>query len=88
MIGAVTVEGVFSAADHIWAVKWERRDRKKDGDAMNDAKLRGIVSNQGDFEERLFLRTKHMSAWLSVWVTTVIGTVLAATQFRGFMCSL
>ena len=72
------------AADHIWAVKGGRRDRKKDGYAVNDAKLQGIVNNQGDYEKRLFLRAKHMSAWLSVGVTTVTGNVLAAMQFRNF----
>ena len=52
----------------------------------DDTKLQEIVRDQGASEKRLFLRAKHTGAWLSVWGTTITGTVLAATDF--FMCLL
>ena len=75
---------VFSTADHSWEVEGERQDSKKYRDAANDVKLQEIVSNQGAFEKRLFLRAKHMGAWLIVLGTTVTGTAFSATEFCGF----
>ena len=46
LIGAVKGERDFSTANHIRAVKGERQDGKKYWDAVNDAKLQEIVSNQ------------------------------------------
>ena len=48
---------------------------------MNDAKLQEIISNQGAFEKRLLLSSKHMGAWM-IQSTTVTITVLAAMEFR------
>ena len=66
------------------AVKEERRDWEKDRDVANDTKLWGIASDQSVFEKRLFLRAKHTGFWMSIWGITVTGTVIAATEFRGF----
>ena len=52
---------------------------------MNDAKIQGIVSNQSAFEKLLFLCDKNTGPHMSVWVTTVTGTVLAAMEFRNFL---
>ena len=71
----------------IWLVKKERWDRNKYWDDANGTKLRGIVSDQGKFEARLFLRTNHTGSWMSVRRTTVTGTVRAATKFRVFLCA-
>ena len=47
IIGAVKGKRDFSTDNHILAVKEEWWYRKIDWDVANDAKLRGIVSNQG-----------------------------------------
>ena len=60
MIGAVTGKRAFSTTDHIQAVKEEWWDGVKDQDLANDTKLWEILSSQGAFDRRLFLRTKHM----------------------------
>ena len=52
---------------------------KTNQDIKHDVKLQESFSDQGAFKKRLFLRAKHMGAWLSVWGTTVTGTLLAAT---------
>ena len=60
LIGAVTGKRAFSTTDHIQAVKEEWWDGVKDQDLANDTKLWEILSSQGAFDRRLFLRTKHM----------------------------
>ena len=45
LVDTVNGERDFSADDQIQAVKGERRDGKKNWDAKNYAKLRGIISN-------------------------------------------
>ena len=62
MIGAVIVKREFSTSDQIWAGKKERQNGKKYWYDENDAKLRGISSDQGAFDKRLFLRTKHIGS--------------------------
>ena len=84
LIGAVTDKREFLTAYHIQLVEEKWRDGKKYRDDANDKKLREIVSDQGAFDKFLFPRAKHMGSWLIVWGTTVIGTVLAATQYRNF----
>ena len=84
LIGAVTGKREFSTADHLQAVKEERQGGKINWDGANAAKLREIIHDQVDFKKSLFLRVKHMGSWMSVWVTTVTGTLLAATEFRDF----
>ena len=79
LIGAVTGKWEFSTTYHIWAVKGERQEGGKYLDIANDVKLQEIVSDQGDFNKRLFLRAKHTGAWLSIQVTMVSITVLGAT---------
>ena len=69
----------FSTTDQILAVKEEKLDSKKYQYDANDAKLQGIVSNQGAFEKRLFLRANHTGSWLILCGATVTGTVLAET---------
>ena len=56
LIGAVTGKWEFSTTYHIWAVKGERQEGGKYWDIANDVKLQEIVSNQGAFNKRLFLR--------------------------------
>ena len=84
MIGAVMGESKFSTADHILAVKGDRRDDKNYVDVANDAKLWGIISVQGAIKKHVFLRTNHTGAWMSVHVTTVTITVLTALEFCDF----
>ena len=84
LISAVMDEQAFSTADHIQAVKGEKRDGKKYQYVANYVKLWGIVSNKGAFNKRLFLHFKHTGAWMSVQSTTLMGTVLAATKSRYF----
>ena len=82
LIGAVMDERDFSTADHLWAVKQERWDRKKYQDDENDVKLGVIANDKGDFEKPLFLCNKHTGFWMSVRGTTVTGTVLPAAIFH------
>ena len=79
MIGAVMGDREFSTADHIREIKEERQYGKKYRDELNGTKLRGIVSDQGNSKKRLLLRAKHTSSWMSVWGTTVTGTVFDET---------
>ena len=72
--------GFFSTANKIRAVKGESRDGKKDQDAANEAKLQGIVSDQGAFGKHLFLRAKHTGSWMIIRGNTVTVTLLAATE--------
>ena len=58
--------------------------RKKYRDIANDTKLQEIVSNQGAFEKRPFLRAKHTDAWMSMGGTMVTGTVLTITKIFDF----
>ena len=50
-------------------------------------KLQGIVSDQITFQKRILQTAKHTGAWLSMWGNAVTGTVLAATDFRDFLCA-
>ena len=85
LVGAVIGEHEFSTADHIQAIKGDRRYGRKYWYVANDnAKLQGISINQFAFKKRLFLCTKHTGTWLIVWGTMVTITVIAATEFRDF----
>ena len=84
LVGAVNGEQDFSTFDHIWAVKGWIQDSKKDQDAANDAKLQGIVSNQGAFDKRLLLFAKHTGAGMIIRGNRVTSTVLAATVYCYF----
>ena len=84
LIGAVTCETEFSTADRIWSVKEERQGGRKYRDDVNDAKLRVIVSDQSASKERLFLHTKYPGSRMSVCGTTIMGTVIHATEFSDF----
>ena len=79
LIVAVKGERIFPTANYIQTVKEERRYSKKDRDAANDARLQGIISNQGALERRILLHAKYTGPCISVWGTTVTGTVLTAT---------
>ena len=78
LIGAVTDERAFSTDDHMREVQGKRWDGKN-WDVANDAKLQGIVSNQGNFYTRLFVYAKHMGEWISVRGTMVTGKVHVTT---------
>ena len=52
LIGAVTAERAFLTSDHIRVVQEEQRYGRKDQDIANGAKIRGVVSNHGAFENR------------------------------------
>ena len=51
LIDIVMVERWFSTSDCLQEVKEERQDGKKDWYDENDAKLRGVVNNQGAFKK-------------------------------------
>ena len=52
---------------------------------MNDAKIRGVVNDQGRLEKIIFLRAKYTGSWMSVQGTMVTGTVLTAPEFSVFL---
>ena len=80
----MTGEIEFSTADHLQGLREERRDRKKNRDEANDAKLGGIVNNTKKPNGCLILRAKNRGSWLTMCGTTVTVIVLAATEFRDF----
>ena len=74
LIRAVTGEG-----HHLRTLGEEILDRKKDWEAANKTKLKGLVHDIKGTGRRLILRAKIIGAWLSVRGTTVSGRVLSAT---------
>ena len=54
----MTREGAFSDAYHLLVIKEERRDRKKNQDEVNDAKLKGLVKDFYGTDHRLIPRAK------------------------------
>ena len=88
LVVAVKVEQFLSTSYHIREVKGGEWYKKREWYTVNDAKLQGIVSSQGDFKKRLFLCANHTSACMSVRGTTATGTVLAVTENSNFMCLL
>ena len=83
----MTGGGVFSNADYLWTLGEERRDRKKDREAANKTKLKGLVRDLKGTGNHLILRDRITGAWLSVCGNTVPGTVFSATEFRYFLCA-
>ena len=66
----------------------ERRDGQKNGNDVNNTKLKGLVRNIDSTNRSLILRSKNTDAWLNIQDTMVTGTALAATEFRGFISRL
>ena len=79
LVRAVTGEGAFSNADHLWNLSEERRDRKKDRDVVYEYRLKGSVRNIKVTDKLLLILAKSTGVCLSVRGTTVSGTVLSAT---------
>ena len=79
--------GDFSNADHLQTLSEERRDRKKDREVAHESRIKGLVRYLKVTGKRLFLQANGTVAFLSVRGTTVSGTVLSATGFRGFLCA-
>ena len=57
LIGVVKGERFSSTANHIWEVRGERCETKKEQDTANGVKLKVIVSDQCAFEKRLLICT-------------------------------
>ena len=51
------------------------------------AKLKGLVKDLKALDRRLIIRAKNTGSFLTVRVTIVTGTVLAATEFCDFLCT-
>ena len=77
-------KGEFSNVDHLLVLMEERSDGQKIQDDVNDAKFKGLVEYIDGTDSYLILPAKNTGAWLNVRVTTVTGTVLAATEFFDF----
>ena len=58
--------------------------RKKDQEAAYESRLKGLVNDIKGNDNRIFVRAKIRDAWLNIPGTTVSGTVLSTTEFRGF----
>ena len=84
LVRVMTGGGAFSNSDHLWTLSEEVREGKKYRDAAYESKVKDLVSNLKGTDKRLLIRAKSTGAWLSVCGTTVSGTVLSATEFRGF----
>ena len=80
--------GELFNANHLRTLSEKRRDGKKYRDVVYKSRLKGLVRNLQGTDKCLLLRAKITGAWLIVHSTTVSGTVLSATEFWDFMCSL
>ena len=87
IIGSVIGERAFSSAYHIIALREERSDGQKVQDDSNGAKLKGLAKDIKAIDNCLIIRAKNTVSWPTVRGTTVTGTVLAATEFCGFLCA-
>ena len=87
MVGAATGARKFSTSDHLLTIREERRDRQKIQDDANNAKLKGLIYDHKSPGGRLVLRAKNTGSWLTAQGSTVTGIVLAATEFRYFLCA-
>ena len=72
-------------ADHLRTLGEGRCDRKKDREATNKTKIKGLVRNLKGTNKCLILRAKSTGACLSVHGTTVSGKVLSDTEH--FLCA-
>ena len=79
LVWSVTGGGEFSNADHLRTLIEERRDGKKERDVAYEYIFKVLASNLKGTDKRLLISAKITSAWLSVSVTTVLGTVISAT---------
>ena len=80
-------EGKFSNSGHLLALREEIRDRQKNWDGANDAKIKGLVRDLDTTNRSLILRSKIIGTWINIRGTTETGTVLAATEFCGLLCA-
>ena len=87
LIRSVTWGGSFSNANHLRTPGEERRDGKKDREAANKTKLKGLFRDLKGTNRCLILRTKSTGACMSIRGTTVAGTLLSATKFWVFLCA-
>ena len=87
LIGAITREREFSTANNLLDIREERSDGQKVQDDSNGAKLKGLAKDIKAIDNCLIIRAKNTVSWPTVRGTTVTGTVLAATDFCGFLCA-
>ena len=87
IIGSVIGERAFSSAYHLIALREERSDGQKIRNYTNKAKLKGLVKSLKALDRRFIIHTKNTGSYLIIRVTTVTGTVLAATKIRDFFCA-
>ena len=86
MIGYVMGTSTFSTANHLLVLREERCEGLKIQDDANNAKLKGLINDHKSPGGRLVLRAKNTGSWLTAQGSTVTGIVLAATEFRYFLC--
>ena len=87
LIRYVTGEGKFSNSNHLLVLREEMRDRQKNWDDTNDARLKGLVGDLLGFYWHLILCAKNTGTWLNIRCTAVTGTVMLATEIRDFLCA-
>ena len=87
LISAVTGGGSFSNSGHLWTLRGEICDGKKDREAMNKTKLKGLVHYLKGTYRRLILQAKITDACPRIRSSSVLGTVLSATEYRDFLCT-
>ena len=83
----MTGGGEFSNAGRLRTLSEERRNGNKYRDAAYKSKLKGLVRDLKVTYNSLLPSAKITGAWLSVRGNRVSGTVLPATEFRGFLCA-
>ena len=79
---------IISIADHLLALREERRHGQKIRDDTNKDKLKELVKEFEILYLCIVLRTKNIGSWLTVRGTTVTCTVFVDKKFVVFMCLL
>ena len=59
-------------------------DKKRDD--VNDAKIKGLIRDLDTPDRYIILCAKITGVWMNVQGNKVTCTVLAATEFCGFLC--
>ena len=72
-------EGELFTTNQLLENREDRRDEKEIQDDANNAKFKELVENLEASNCRLILHTKNIGSWLTVQVTKVTVTVVAAT---------
>ena len=67
----------LSNAEHLLVLREERRDKQKNRDDVNGAKIKDLIRDLDTTNQSLILHAKCTGSWVNVHSNMVTGTVLA-----------